>query len=79
MSALTTTITYSMAKSVSHLPPWLDGTTNQWRVHGKSSASPGSLVHRPRTGGQDNTYIKRKISGLATRDYVEEVWPHLEK
>ena len=55
MSALTTTITYSMAKSVSRLSPWLDGTTNQWRVHGKSSASPRSLVHRPRNGGQDNT------------------------
>ena len=41
---------------VSRLPPWLDGTTNQWHVHGKSSALPGSLVHRPRTKGQDNTY-----------------------
>ena len=55
MNAVTTTITYSMAKSVSRLPPWLDGTTNQWRVQGKFSASPRSLVHHPRTGGQDNT------------------------
>ena len=52
--ALTTTFLWLSLGN--HFISWLDEITNEWCVYGKSPTSPGSLVHRQRTGGLDYTY-----------------------